>query len=175
MPVDLTKYPVFKGLFHYYYDVLEAYAGPYKFVARLEHDDDTRPEWDEPPRRYRSSDVPTPYTPHRHQYPDTPEGEMNYLRACAQSLHAFIGWYNDDWTHYGVVISAYYWNADDEDWVELDDHAASLWGIEFDYPDEYGKPQPNTYMTEVANNLADEAYHAAERAWQTMVQEAFAA
>jgi len=48
----------------------------------------------------------------------------------------------------------------------MDDHAASLWGIEANYPD-----SDNAYLTEVANGLLPEALEAAkaERARQCAI------
>jgi hypothetical protein len=54
-------------------------------------------------------------------------------------------WKNGDWIYVGVVLSVW---VDD---VCLDKHAASLWGIEANFGGD------NSYLTEVANELLDEA------------------
>ena len=60
-------------------------------------------------------------------------------------------WKNDEWFYCGIILSVKI-----ED-VELTDHAASLWGIEANYPD-----SENKYLTEVANELLGEAVLAAK-------------
>ena len=55
-------------------------------------------------------------------------------------------WERGDWFYCGIVLSVY---CDD---VCLTDHAASLWGLEANYPD-----SDHSYLTECANELIDEA------------------
>ena len=77
--------------------------------------------------------------------------------AQAKAEAVMKAWKNDEWFYCGVVLSVAI------DGVELTDHAASLWGIEANYPD-----SDNAYLTEVANELLSEALEAAktERARQ---------
>lgn len=72
-------------------------------------------------------------------------------RAKAQAI--MDAWKADKWFYCGVILSVKI-----ED-VELTDHAASLWGIEANYPD-----SKNEYLTEVANELLSEALDAARQA-----------
>lgn len=74
----------------------------------------------------------------------------------AQAEKVMTAWKNDEWFYCGVVLSI------KRDGVTLDHYAASLWGIECNYPkhpkaasapDDF----PNTYLTEVANELLDDA------------------
>ena len=61
-------------------------------------------------------------------------------------LEARAAWFNDEWFYCGVVIDVY---AGD---VCIIEHAASLWGIECNYPQ-----GDNKYLRDVANELLDEA------------------
>lgn len=70
-------------------------------------------------------------------------------------------WKNDEWFYCGIVLSvskAVHIKGRVQDEIVVSDHAASLWGIECNYPD-----SDNAYLTEVANELLDEALdHAKE-------------
>lgn len=55
-------------------------------------------------------------------------------------------YHQGEWGYCGIVLSVSYRG------VELSDHAASLWGIEYNYPD-----SDNAYLLGVANELLDEA------------------
>lgn len=71
--------------------------------------------------------------------------------AQARAERVMAAWKNDDWYYCGVVLSAAI------DGLTLTDHAASLWGIEANYPD-----SDNAYLAEVANELLPEALEAAK-------------
>ena len=60
-------------------------------------------------------------------------------------------WKNDEWYYCGVILSV------SIDGLTLDRFAASLWGIEANYPD-----SDNAYLTEVANELVPEALETAK-------------
>ena len=60
-------------------------------------------------------------------------------------------WFNDEWFYCGVVISAH------KAGICLDMYASALWGIEANYPD-----SDNAYLSEVANELLEEAINQAE-------------
>ena len=72
-------------------------------------------------------------------------------KAQAHAERVMAAWKNDEWYYCGVIISVAI------DGIVLDDHAASLWGIEANYPD-----SDNTYLTVVANELLPEALEAAK-------------
>ncbi len=55
-------------------------------------------------------------------------------------------WKNDEWFYCGVVLAV------EKNGVTLSKHAASLWGVECNYPG-----SKNEYLTEVSNELLDEA------------------
>jgi hypothetical protein len=89
-------------------------------------------------------------------YKDTPGfiGPGNNFRerfaqAQARAEAVMDAWRGDDWFYCGIVLSVAF------DGVVLDDHAASLWGIEANYPD-----SDNAYLTDVANELLPEALDA---------------
>lgn len=71
-----------------------------------------------------------------------------YAEAAVQrDFDSLRAWCNDDWCWVGVVLSL------SKDGIELDDYAASLWGIESEAGD---------YFNDVANELLDEAVEAGE-------------
>jgi len=67
-------------------------------------------------------------------------------------LDARRAWQNDEWFYCGIVISV------SRNGVLIDDHAASLWAIECNYPG-----SDNAYLLEVANDLAGEAIEQADK------------
>jgi len=71
------------------------------------------------------------------------------------SKNQIEAWRNDDWFFVGVVLSV------SRNGVELSDHAASLWGIECNFPSR--RKNPNTYLSEVAQELEHEALIVAEK------------
>ena len=83
-----------------------------------------------------------------------------FAKAQAKAEAVMAAWKNDEWFYCGVILSAKI------DELELTNHAASLWGIEANYPD-----SDNAYLTEVANELLFEAIEAAkaERARQCAI------
>lgn len=85
-----------------------------------------------------------------------------YEKALARANAVMDAWKKDEWFYCGIVLSVA------REGVTLDDHAASLWGCECNYPknpdaasalDDY----PNNYLTETANELLDEALTSAKK------------
>jgi hypothetical protein len=66
--------------------------------------------------------------------------------AQAKAEKVMAAWKNDEWFYCGVILAVTIGE------VELTDHAASLWGIEANYPE-----SDNAYLSEVANELLIEA------------------
>jgi hypothetical protein len=62
------------------------------------------------------------------------------------SVQKVKDWENDKWSFVGVVLSVH------KDGVTLDDHAASLWGIECNY-----NARSNLYFARVCKELESEA------------------
>jgi len=83
-----------------------------------------------------------------------------FAKAQAKAERVMSAWKNDKWFYCGVILSVAI------DGITLDDHAASLWGIEANNPD-----SDNAYLTEVANELLPEAITEAkaERARQCAI------
>ena len=73
-------------------------------------------------------------------------------------LFARTKWFAGEWFYCGVVISA------SKDDVTIDEHAASLWAIEANYPGD-----DNKYLLEVANELLDEAIEQATESLARMI------
>ena len=71
------------------------------------------------------------------------------------------GWRKGDWFYCGIVLSV------SLEGVQLASHAASLWGIEANYPD-----ADNSYLTEVANELLPEAIAAGRETLARLVSHA---
>ena len=69
----------------------------------------------------------------------------------AKLLEARRAWFDDEWFYCGIVISV------SRNGVLIDNHAASLWGIECNYPG-----GGNAYLLDIANELAGEAVERAE-------------
>lgn len=83
-----------------------------------------------------------------------------FAKAQTYAERVMAAWKNDEWFYCGVILSVAF------DSIELTDHAASLWGIEANYPE-----SDNSYLTQVANELLREALEAAkaERARQCTI------
>lgn len=66
--------------------------------------------------------------------------------AQARAEDVMRAWREDEWFYCGIVLSISF------EGVVLDDHAASLWGVEANYPD-----SDNRYLTETAEELLPDA------------------
>ena len=71
------------------------------------------------------------------------------------SAKNIAAWKNDEWFFVGVVLAV------SKNGVELSDHAASLWGIDCNFPSR--KKNPNLYLSEVAQELEGEALDVAKK------------
>ena len=114
-------------------DTLSVDVDGYTITARIEHDQDTSIDDD---------DV--------HNL-DCGGREDDAVRS--QIKAARKAWLNDEWFYGGVVLSV------EKAGIMLDEHAASLWGIEMNYPE-----GDNKYLAEVANELLSEALEAGRNA-----------
>lgn len=70
--------------------------------------------------------------------------------AQARAEAVMEAWRKDEWFYCGIVLCVAV------DGIILDDHAASLWGLEANFPD-----SDNAYLTEVAHDLLPETMDAA--------------
>lgn len=126
---------MFKQKFNKYVcdgDTITTEAEGFEIIARIERDDDYHIDDDD------SHNIDTNVT-----------GCNPYQQK--KLLAARKAWKNDEWFYCGVVLSV------SKNGVMLDDHAASLWAIEANYPS--GR-NPNKYLTDVANELLPEAIEA---------------
>jgi hypothetical protein len=78
--------------------------------------------------------------------------------AADRDFEVLKAWCKDEWCYVGVVLSV----AKND--IVVCEHAASLWGIEANYPG-----SDNSYLTEVANDLLSEALEAAAQATKDMI------
>lgn len=81
----------------------------------------------------------------------------DFDKATEHAEAVMQAWKNNEWFYCGVVLSV------TKNGILLDNHAASLWGIECNYPG-----SDNSYLTEVANELLDEAISSAKRTLQKL-------
>ena len=78
---------------------------------------------------------------------------QRFAEAQAKAEAVMEAWGKGEWFYCGIVLSV------ERDGIELDDHAASLWGVECNYPG-----TDNSYLTTVANELLPEALDAGRAA-----------
>ena len=76
-----------------------------------------------------------------------------FAEAQAKAEAVIDGWRKGEWFYCGIVLAV------ERDGIALDDHAASLWGVECNYPG-----TDNSYLTIVANELLLEALDAGRAA-----------
>jgi hypothetical protein len=81
--------------------------------------------------------------------------------AQARAEAVMQAWRKDEWFYCGIVLSAAF------EGIVLESHAASLWGIEANYPD-----SDNAYLSEVANELLPEALAAGQAILAKLTQRA---
>lgn len=126
-------------------DALTCKAGPFTVLARIMPDDCP----DAPDQRqdgfWPSLDAGAPGF-----IGPGPIHRQRFARAQKKAEAIMEGWRKGDWFYCGIVLSV------SLEGVEIAPQAASLWGIEANYPD-----TDNSYLTEVANELLPEALAAA--------------
>lgn len=114
-------------------DTIECEVDGFTVVARIEHDDDSDiNDTDCFPEEYSAEIFGE----------DTPAHRADFEKALA----ARRAWERNEWHYSGVVLSVA------RNGVTLDNHAASLWGVERNFPG-----SDNSYLREVANELLPEA------------------
>jgi hypothetical protein len=120
-------------------DSIECHYNGFRIVARIEHDADTNID---------DNDChPIEFDPEMF---DTREQH-------AAALKVRQAWLDDEWHYCGVVLSV------TRAGIMLAEHAASLWGIECNYPG-----SDNQYLTIVAHELAPEALKEASAALERL-------
>jgi hypothetical protein len=76
------------------------------------------------------------------------------VRAVEADYRYLRGWCRDEWCYCGIVLSVTHTKTG----IELEDNAASLWGIECNVPG-----SDNSHLLEVANELLPEAVELAKK------------
>ena len=127
-------------------DSISVDVGEYTVTARVAHDDSP----DKPDERdcgfWPSLD------PNAAGFIGADNGWRKRLdQQQAKAVSIMDAWLNDEWFYCGIILSV------SIDETIITDHAASLWGIEANYPD-----SDNSYLSQVANELLDEALDAAK-------------
>jgi len=79
--------------------------------------------------------------------------EADLAAAGRQSRRIMQAWRDNEWFYCGIVLSV------SRAGITMDNHAASLWSIEANYPD-----SDNTYLTEIASELLPEVIDVARSA-----------
>ena len=82
-------------------------------------------------------------------------------KAQAEAEAVMEAWRKDEWFYCGIVLAI------ECEGVELEPHAASLWGIEANYPG-----SDNAYLSEVADELLPEALEAGRAALKRLLSSA---
>jgi len=127
-------------------DNISVDIGDYTVTARIAHDDTI----DKPDERdcgfWPSLD------PNAAGFIGTGNGwRKRFEEQQTKAESVMTAWKNDEWFYCGIILSV------SIDETTITDHAASLWGIEANYPD-----SENAYFTQVANELLGEALDAAK-------------
>ena len=82
-------------------------------------------------------------------------------KAQTEAEAVMDAWRKDEWFYCGIVLVI------ECEGVELDDHAASLWGVEANYPG-----SDNAYLSEVADELLPEVVAAGHAALRRLIASA---
>ena len=144
-----AREPEFSELFLPYVclgDSISVDVGEYTVTARIAHDDTV----DKPDERdcgfWPSLD------PNAAGFIGVGNGwRKRFEEQQAKAESVMAAWKNDEWFYCGIILSVSIGE------TELTDHAASLWGIEANYPD-----SDNAYLSQVPNELLPEALDAAK-------------
>jgi hypothetical protein len=122
-------------------DVISCEAGPFTVLAQVVIDD-----CPDAPDQRQDGFWPSLYIDAPGFIGPGPNHRQRFAEAQAKAEAVMEGWRKGGWFYCGIVLSV------SLDGVVLASHAASLWGIEANYPG-----TDNSYLTEVANELLPEA------------------
>jgi len=173
-------------------DTISCEVDGFKITARIEHDDDSGTPWDRdcnygpvsdwtygrdrkrPGQRilsqdhghYRFYDFQEAVAIARHDGWGSHGDEgltagAKAARAAEEDYKVLKAWCNDEWHYVGVVLSV------SRKGIVLDEYAASLWGIECNYPG-----SDNSYLSEVASELLEEAIEVGNAALKEFIDSA---
>ena len=122
-------------------DSIACEVAGFEIVARIERDDCT----DAPDQR-QDGFWPSLYKDAPGFIGPGPNHRKRFADAQAKAEAVMKAWRESQWCYCGIVLSVAL------EGVTLDAHAASLWGVEANYPG-----SDNAYLTEVAHELLPEA------------------
>ena len=126
-------------------DVITCEVGPFTVLAQVVPDD-----CPDAPDQRQDGFWPSLYKDAPGFIGPGPNHRQRFAEAQAKAEAIMEGWRKGDWFYCGIVLSV------SLEGVMLTSHAASLWGIEANYPE-----TDNSYLTGVANELLPEAVAAA--------------
>ena len=126
-------------------DIITCEAGPFTVLAQVVTDD-----CPDAPDQRQDGFWPSLYKDAPGFVGPGPNHRQRFAEAQAKAEAVMEGWRKGDWFYCGIVLSV------SLEGVMLTSHAASLWGIEANYPE-----TDNRYLTDVANELLPEAVAAA--------------
>ena len=129
-------------------DSISCEAGPFTVLAQIVPDD-----CPDAPDQRQDGFWPSLYADAPGFIGPGPNHRQRFAEAQAKAEAVMEAWRKDEWFFCGIVLSVAL------EGVTLDAHAASLWGIEANYPD-----SDNAYLTEVARELLPEALDAGRAA-----------
>ena len=128
-------------------DTITTKAGGFTVTARIVRDD-----CPDAPDRRQDGFWPS-LDPQDAGFIGAGKGRAELDTATARARAVMDAWEQDEWFYCGVVLTV------SRGGVELDSHAANLWGIEANYPD-----SDNAYLSKVADELLPEALDTARAA-----------
>ncbi len=137
-------------------DVISCEAGPFTVLAQVVPDNCL----DAPDQR-QDGFWPSLYIDAPGFIGPGPNHRQRFAEAQAKAEAVMDGWRKGDWFYCGIVLSV------SLEGLVLASHAASLWGIETNYPG-----TDNSYLTEVANELLPEAIAAGRETLTRLVSHA---
>jgi len=129
-------------------DIITCEAGPFTVLAQVVADD-----CPDAPDQRQDGFWPSLYKDAPGFIGPGPNHRQRFSEAQTKAEAVMEGWRKGDWFYCGIVLSV------SLEGVMLTSDAASLWGIEANYPE-----TDNSYLTEIANELLPEAIAVAREA-----------
>ncbi len=137
-------------------DVISCEAAPFTVLAQVVPDD-----CPDAPDQRQDGFWPSLYADAPGFIGPGPNHRQRFAVAQANAEAVMEGWRKGDWFYCGIVLSV------SLEGVQLASNAASLWGIEANYPG-----TDNSYLTEVANELLPESIAVARETLARLVSHA---